>query len=483
MRLKPEVRWILAALAVPALCLCLMVGVYFLPPVYSRLSWRVDEALLWVQYRLNPPAEQVFVPQAAAPKLEPLVTVIGAAAGPEAGAPAATPAGAIAAPVTPGVNATSAQPAPTALPSAVLPATATPALPTPTATPLPPANQLEGVVYEDQHGRWNYCAPANLSMALSYWGWLGNRDVVGPVLKPMEKDKNVMPYEMVDYITYQTQLRVAYRVGGDLDLMRRSLAAGFPLLVEKGVYLHDLTGVLSWMGHYQVVTGYDDASQMFTTQDSFLKANLQVSYDEMLTGWRAFNYTYLLIYPAEREAEVLALLGPDADPRANAERAAQKALDEQPGLAGMARYFARFNLGSSQIRLAQLSETVPEGGDAARAQAEAAGYYTQAAQAYDEAFRLYSALPEDDRPWRMLWYQTGPYYAYYFTGRYQEVIDLATLTLKSVQGDRNLEESYYWRARARVALGDKAGAVEDLQLALKYHPGFGPALLLYQEMN
>ncbi len=477
MRLKPEERWILAALAVPVLCLGL-VGVYFLPPVYNRLSWRVDEAILWVQYRLNPPAEQVFVPQATPVKVEPLVTVVGAA--PAAVMPAAAPAGALA---TPGVNAAPgatapAQPSPTALP-----VTATPAPPTPSPTPPPPAIQLQGVVYEDQHGRWNYCAPANLSMALSYWGWLGNRDVVGPVLKPVEKDKNVMPYEMVDYITYQTQLRVAYRVGGDLDLLRRALAAGFPMLVEKGVYLHDLTGVLSWMGHYQVVTGYDDAAQMFTTQDSFVKANLQVSYEEMLTGWRAFNDTYLLIYPAEREAEVLALLGPDADPTANAERAAQKALAEAPGLAGMARYFAQFNLGSSQIRLAQLSETVPEGGDAAKAQAEAANYYTQAAQAYDEAFRLYSALPEDDRPWRMLWYQTGPYYAYYFTGRYQEVIDLTTLTLKSVQGDRNLEESYYWRARAEVALGNKTGAVEDLQLALKYHPGFGPALLLYQDMN
>ena len=29
-------------------------------------------------------------------------------------------------------------------------------------------------------------------------------------------------------------------------------------MVERGVYLRDLSGKISWMGHYQVVYGYDD---------------------------------------------------------------------------------------------------------------------------------------------------------------------------------------------------------------------------------
>ncbi len=73
--------------------------------------------------------------------------------------------------------------------------------PTITATPLPATVMLEGIKYEHQHGRHNYCGPANFSMALPYWGWNGNRDVIGKVVMPIElKDKNVMPYELQDYI-------------------------------------------------------------------------------------------------------------------------------------------------------------------------------------------------------------------------------------------------------------------------------------------
>ena len=72
----------------------------------------------------------------------------------------------------------------------------------------------------------------------------------------------------------------------------------------------------------------------------------------------------------------------------------------------------------------------------------------------------------------MLWYQTGPYEAYYYSGRYQDVIHLATTTLNAMS-EPVLEEGYYWRALAREALGDKEAATSDLQATLKYHPGFG----------
>jgi len=44
--------------------------------------------------------------------------------------------------------------------------------------------------------------------------------------------------------------------------------------------------------------------------------------------------------------------------------------------------------------------------------------FAGAAKAYDTAFALYDSLPEDMsiRPYRILWYQTGPYFAYYYTG-------------------------------------------------------------------
>jgi tetratricopeptide (TPR) repeat protein len=420
----------LTAILIPALCLCAVV-VFFLPPVHDRLAWRIDEVVLRLRYTLNPPARQVFLPQ------EGQIT------------PTAL---SMALPTT-----TFAPPAPTS--TATVPGpTSTPA-PSPTSTatqpPLPARVDLKGVVYEDQHGRWNYCAPANLAMALSFWGWQGNRDVVGPALKPDEKDKNVMPYEMVNYIETQTNLKVFERVGGDIDLLKRFLAAGYPVLVEKGTYLRDLTGVVSWMGHYQVITGYDEANQQFTAQDSFIKADHLVTYDEMIDGWRAFNYTYLIIFPPEKEAEVTALLGSNADETANFQNAALIASNEVYGLTGIDQYFAWFNRGTSLVKLQD---------------------FAGASTAYDEAFKVYPTIPENERPWRMLWYQTGPYFAYYYAQRYYDLLYLSDGTLNAMQGDKNLEESYYWRGMARAALGDAASAIEDFQLSLKYHPGFPPAL-------
>jgi hypothetical protein len=415
----------LAVIFVIMLCLA---GAVLLPPVRERLVWHFNEVTLKAKYALNPPEKEVFVPQQA---------------------------GTLAATATPLPTST---PSPTPIDTPVSHPTDTP-FPTLTqtiaATPLPESVSLQGVRYEDQHGRLNYCAPANLSMALSYWGWKGNRDVVGPVLKPDDKDKNVMPYEMVDYVNGQTDLRAVERVGGDLDLLNRFLAAGYAVLVEKGVYLRDLTGVVSWMGHYQVITGYDQVSSTFTTQDSFIEANHPVTYDDLIAGWRAFNYTYIIIYPADKEAEVMDLLGSDADETTNYQNAALKASNEIYGLAGIDQYFAWFNRGTNLMELQD---------------------YAGASAAYDEAFAVYPTIPEADRPWRMLWYQTGPYFAYFYSGRYYDTLYLADGTLNAMQGDRNLEESYYWRAMAKAALGDAPGAIQDFRTSLQYHPGFEPAL-------
>jgi tetratricopeptide (TPR) repeat protein len=425
------------AILIPALCLCAVV-VYFLPPVYDRLAWRVDEVILRLRYTLNPPARQVFVPQEgqATPTVELLLDPTATFTLPP---PTSTPA----------LSGPTDTPAPTLTPTA-------------TSLPLPPRVDLKGVVYEDQHGRWNYCAPANLAMALSFWGWKGNRDVVGPAIKPDEKDKNVMPYEMVNYVETQTNLRALERVGGDLELIKRFLAAGYPVLVEKGTYLRDLTGVVSWMGHYQVITGYDETAQQFTAQDSFVKPDHLVSYEDMIKGWRAFNYTYLIIFPPDKEAEVLTLLGADADETTNYQNAALKASNEIYGLTGIDQYFAWFNRGTNLVKLQD---------------------YAGAAAAYDEAFKVYPTIPENERPWRMLWYQTGPYFAYYYAQRYYDLLYLADGTLNAMQGDKNLEESYYWRGMARAALGDTAAAIEDFRLSLKYHPGFPPALQQLQVLG
>ena len=95
----------------------------------------------------------------------------------------------------------------------------------------------------------------------------------------------------------------------------------------------------------------------------------------------------------------------------------------------------------------------------------------EAAAAYDQARRL-------KLPYRLLWYQFGPFQAYLDVGRYQDVIDLADANLRSAD---NLEESYYYRALAHRALGDLAGAEDDLQSTLGYNPLFVPAVRALNE--
>ena len=82
----------------------------------------------------------------------------------------------------------------------------------------------------------------------------------------------------------------------------------------------------------------------------------------------------------------------------------------------------------------------------------------------------------------MLWYQTGPYYAYYYSGRFPDVISLADHTLEN-SSEPIMEESYHWRALAELALGNRDAAVADFRLALKYHAGFGPSLFQLQQLG
>jgi hypothetical protein len=403
---------------------CLVSGawVYSLPSFQERFGWRISEARAAVWYALFPPEESVFTPN---PTLAAMVQQTLRAFTPT---PSSTPTA-----------------GPTASPT-----------PSPTATivptPLPAHVALSGTRHEYQ--KYNNCGPATLAMALSFWGWDGDQRPIAAYTKPNPRDKNVMPYELVDFVQSQTDLRAVTRVGGSLDRLKAFIAAGFPVMVEKGF---EGPGFDGWMGHYELLTGYDDARERFTAQDSYIGSDLPIPYAELESYWRAFNYTYLVPYPAEREAEVMALLGPDADEEANVAAAAQKASDEIYALTGRDLLFAWFNRGTNLV---------------------AEQDYAGAAAAYDEAFRLdaeLAALDPDTRPWRILWYQTGPYWAYFYSGRAYDVINLATQTLGNMS-EPILEESYYWRALARQSIGDVDGAIEDLRTSLTYHPGFQPAI-------
>lgn len=435
--------------------LVLGVIIALLPPVRTRLSTQYELLRTRIVYFFNPPSEAVFEPGGETDPMT-VETAIGTVRAemlltltPEAPASTSTP-----------------KPGPTAKPTI-----------TPTA--IPAQVILPGVTYVDQHGRWNYCGPANLTMALKFWGWNGDRDDIAKVVKPglpdtkldfIQRglpDKNVMPYELVDFVNTQTtEYRALYRHGGDMDLLKRLIVAGFPVIVEKGYYERDYTGKIDWLGHYLFTTGYDDARGGFIVQDAYLKPgkDLLSKYGEYEDGWRSFNYLFMVIYPIGRETEVMNILGPWADETWAARHALEMAEEEVRTLKGNNLFFALFNKGTSQVDLNQ---------------------YADAAAAYDQAFRQYSTwdTTRGNRPFRMMWYQTGPYFAYYYSARYQDVIDLATTTLTKTISKPTLEESLLWRGRAYYMIGDTEAAVADYRAALQVHADWYPAVQALQELG
>ena len=415
MTTRTKIFWVLVTVMV----LCGLI--YSLPPVRNSLSFDFGQVPNRLHDVFFPPDQTMPVSQTLTPGT------------PSQGGPSSTSGTAITATLTPPAG------------------TPTPLV---TATPLPGAVALKGIRYVDQRRLWNYSPPACLAMQLSYWGWTGTFENVDQYVKPFKDDYNVMPYELADYVTSQTKFSVVIREGGTLDVLKRLVADGYVVLIEKGINIQDTaTAKSSWINHYNVVSGYSDATQEIIVQDPAFKPDLHIKYDTILHDWRPFDYIFLVVYPPEKEQNLMSVLGDYADETNGYRNAYNTATQEINSLTGVDAFFAWFNRGTSQVNLQD---------------------YTGAADSYDQAFALYANLPVDTQPFRMMWYQTGPYYAYYFMFRYQDVINLANQTIASTNKPY-LEESFYWRGRAERANGDTQSDITDQRIALQYHPGFKPS--------
>jgi tetratricopeptide (TPR) repeat protein len=337
---------------------------------------------------------------------------------------------------------------PTPPPTATLTPSPTPTQAVPVRASLPPITHT--------HQTWNNCGPATVSMALQFFGQNHSQAEAAKFLKPDPEDKNVSPHELAAY-AQSLGLGATVRVGGDLERLKRLVASGFPVIVETWF----IPEPGDQMGHYRVLTGYDDEVRQFTAQDSYNGPNVKLDYDAFDELWRAFNRVYVLIYQPGQADQMAALLGPDADDETMYLRAVETAQMEagnpSPECVAYeecddAEAFAWFNVGSSLNSL---------------------GRHQEAAAAYDQARLL-------GLPWRMLWYQFGPYEVYYAVGRYDDVITLATTTLNVVA---NLEESHYWRGLAYLAQGDSGRARADFEAAVHYNPNFIPAKVALESLQ
>ncbi len=301
----------------------------------------------------------------------------------------------------------------------------------------PMSERMYGFTHVQQS--WNNCGPANVTMALSHFGWRETQEYAASYIKPNPEDKNVSPHEIVNFINSQTGVRAITRIGGDLDLLKDLIVANIPIIVERG---YTPEGE-DWLGHYQTVVGYDDNARVFYVYDSYLGtgvagAGLPESYDEFDQGWQAFNRVFIAVYEQDRESIVQQILADHADPQRAAEIALATARAE--AIAQPNNGFAWFNMGSAYARL----------------------------EMWEEAAASYDRATQHSLPFRMLWYQFGPFEAYYNAGRYDDVLALVNNNL--INAGSYVEETFYWQGRVLAARGDSAGAASSFRRALAQNP-------------
>ncbi|MFN3491764.1 MAG: C39 family peptidase, partial [Anaerolineales bacterium] len=255
----------------------LAVLIYQIPAVNSRLAWRFDVLRIYIKNTINP--------------VGPVPTAL---------------------PVTHPIN--TFPPAPTSTTIAQA------ATVTSTSLPLPAQVSMKSPPYEKQTA--NNCGPATLSMAMHMYGWEGSQTDISNLIKPVTGDRNVNPEELRYYVRTQAGwLNLEYRVGGDIKLLKQLLAANYPVIVESVTSLNpaDALGPADdlWAAHYLLLTGYDDAKQEFTIQDSYHGPNLTISYAQLEKDWKPFNNLYMVIYFPQYEEEIKALLASHWDPNLN----------------------------------------------------------------------------------------------------------------------------------------------------------------------
>lgn len=373
---------------------------YQIPAVRSRVSWRYE---VWSTYLQN-----VVDPVGKMP----------------------TPV-----PSTPFVTFTGLPPTPTS------PATEQP---TATSLPLPPQVTLPSPEYEKQG--INNCGPATLAMTLRMYGWDGNQEDIARIIKPIDKDRNVNPEELRYYVLNEAGwLRAEYRVAGDIDVLKRLLAADYPVIIEEAstLPLEDANGPNDdlWDAHYLLITGYDDATGSVTAQDPLLGPDKKIAYAQIMSDWKPFNYLYMVLYLPQDEEEVKIIWGTDWDADRNRQRALAAA--EAATTADPKDAFAWFNLGSTLVYFDR---------------------YTEAVQAFDQAFTI--GLPQ-----RMTRYQFWPFAAYYNADRIDYLIQLTENTYKPINGYYS-EEALLWHGYGLLRKGDAQGAFADWNKALSVHPKY-----------
>lgn len=342
---------------------------------------------------------------------------------------------------------TSSQTASTALTTelsrSLKPAEATPT-PTPIQSPISlpePPERAQVSLPTHYFQTFNNCGPATLAMILNYYGEDTNQTELGRRLRPYQNlagdndDKSVTLTELAaeaerrGYVTF-------HRPAGDLELLQQLVAAEIPVLTRTW------TQPTEDIGHYRVVTGYDERERVIIQDDSLEGKNIAIAYDDFLVMWEKFNYELLVVVEPDQQQRVIQILGPLADKQTAWERAKQQAaaklqVEPQNTAAGFNLSVAEYELGN-----------------------------------YQEAVTAFEAVEAAVSP-RTLWYQIEPLQAYYELKQFDELLPRIEQILNN--GNRAYAELYYLRGLVYEEQGNSVAAQNEFAQAVRYNQYYQPA--------
>jgi tetratricopeptide (TPR) repeat protein len=308
-----------------------------------------------------------------------------------------------------------------------------PPAPTLTPTPQPPTLQLGNGTHVFQ--TFNNCGPAALSMYLSYWGIEKSQTELGTVLRPYQNpqgdndDKSVTLSELAG-LAPEYDLNAYHRPGGSIDMAKRFLAAGIPVITRTLLHADDD------IGHFRLLKGYDDTLREFTQDDSLQGRSLKYGYDRYLQLWKAYNFEYLVMVPDGKSETVHRILGENLDEGVawrNAVRLSESQLATDPDDVN-----ARFNLSVALYHTGDYSRSVAE---------------------YE---RVQPRLP-----WRTLWYQSEPVLSYYALGRDDDVLRITESVISNQ--NRAYSELYILRGNIFRKRGNPEAARSEFEKAVLYN--------------
>ena len=299
--------------------------------------------------------------------------------------------------------------------------------------PIPKSKILENNYYAKQ--TFNNCGPASLSMALSYYGIKKSQHELGQILRPYQNpngdndDKSVTLTELANHAkTYG--LYTYHSPNGDVELLKKFITYDIPVVTRTWLHVNED------IGHYRVVKGYDDNSQLIIQDDSYEGSDLSFSYSDFNIMWSKFDFEYMVLIPTDKKLIAEEIIGANLDDSyawGQAVKRNNEILQQNPY-----DIYSRFNLSVAYYHLSEYEKSVNE-----------------------------FEMVESQLPFRTLWYQIEPILSYYELKNYNRVFSITDKILGNY--NRAFSELYVIRGKIYQNQGDLENAKSEFEKAVFYN--------------